>query len=208
MKSRKMWKSLVAALLTIVMIAPCVQNIGAAVITVPKPQDPNAAVYYKGNTTYYNPDYQSWVSLSGSLLYSYKAKKDMKHYMPVFYISDLWVSNNGRDLPVTIGKSYSESVTKVVSANLGVTVSSKNVELATSVSGSYSKTATYGNSYSITYTFDMSNYSKNGQYRPAAFGDIYRYSIIKKNRITGNSSCFGGYTFDNSRGCDLRLAFK
>ena len=46
-------------------------------------------------------------------------------------------------------------------------------------------------------------------YRPAAFGNILSYWIVKTHRLTGKSSAEGyGYTFYEKGGCNLKLAWK
>ena len=203
-------KKLMSVIMLLSMVVVLQYDVSAGT-TISKPQkkDPNAAVHYKGSFTYYNYDHQSWNSIDGTLLYSYQAKKSAKYYKPIFYLSTVWMSNNGKDITVTIGEEYSKSVTKIVESTLGVKTTKDLVEFATSVSKSYSTTAAYACSYSTKYTFDMSQYSKKHKYRPAAFGKIMEYWIRKTNRITGNDKTVGdGYTFNEKSGCDLKLAWK
>ena len=119
------------------------------------------------------------------------------------------MANNGKNIEVDLGVSYSESVQEVVSNQLGVETTVKKVKLATSVSSSYSKTVSCSYTYATKYTFDMSLYSKKYRYRPAAFGNIIEFFTVRENRITGNDKYIGNsYTFDNKKGFDLRLAWK
>lgn len=194
----------------LVMVSDCKVEAGTT-ITKPKRRDPNASVYYTGRVTYYNSSTQKWKKSSGnsSALYKWVYKKDAKYYKPIFYLSTLWVANNGRDIEVTIGKSYNRSVTSTVSGEIGVSTTSAKVKYATKVSKSYSTTCSYSSSYSTKYTFDMSLYSKKWKYRPAAMGNIMAYYFIKTNSLTKKMTNIGDcYTFDSKSGCDLRLAAK
>ena len=183
-------------------------NVSAAEIIRPVRNDPNAAVYHKGVTTYYNPDNQKWQSMTGSMLYSYKAKKDIKYYKPIFFIG-AWVDNNGKDLTVEIGSGYSKSVEKAVSGTLGITAEKKMVELATSISGSYSSTVSYSNDFSMIHIFDLKKFPKNYKYKPALFGEILQFFTVKTNRVTKKESFHGyAYTFNDSNDLELKLAFK
>lgn len=180
-------------------------------ISKPKKADPNASIYYKGKVTYYNNSIQNWKksSASSNALYKYQYKKDMKYYKPIFYLSTLWVANNGRDIEVTIGKSYSRSVTDTVSGEIGVSTTKEKVKYATKISKSYSTTCSYSCSYSTKYIFDMSLYSKKKKYRPAAMGNIMAYYFKKTNNLTNKVSYIGDcYTFNSSSGCDLKMLYK
>lgn len=180
-------------------------------ISKPKKSSPNASVYYRGVSTYYSWDSQSWKSSSknSSLLYKWSYKKDAKYYKPIFYMSTVWYANNKKDIVVTIGKEYSKSITKVVNSEIGVSTTKDKVKFATNISSSYSETCSYKTSYSTKYTFNMKLYSQKYRYRPAAMGNILSYYFVKKNRITGKSTTVGEcFTFNSKSGCDLRLLYK
>lgn len=208
MKKKTTKMALSLAILAIITIFYTNLSI-AATITKPRKEDPNASIHVRGITTYYNWDNQAWKKMDGSLLYSYKGKKITKYYKPIFYLTNLWLANNGKNIVVDLGASYSKSVQEVVSQQLNIGTTKANVELATSVSSSYSKTVSYSYAYSTKYTFDMSLYSKKYSYRPAAYGNILEFYTVRKNRITGNDKYIGNtYTFDNKEGFDLKLAWK
>lgn len=180
-------------------------------ISKPKKKDPNAAMHYTGTVTYYNSSTQKWKksSANSSALYKWTYVKDAKYYKPIFYLSTLWVPNNGKDIEVTIGKSYSRSVTSAVSGEIGVSTTSQKVKYATKISKSYSTTCEYSCSYATKYIFDMSLYSKKKKYRPAGMGNIMAYFFIKTNNVTKRQTAVGDcYTFNSKAGCDLKLLYK
>ena len=174
-----------------------------AVIRKPAARSKNAAEFYTGITTYFNPDTLKWIKISSrSPLYTYKGKKNTQYYRPLCYLTSSWLSNNKQNLTVHLTQSRSKSVSSVVQSTLGV--SAPNVSLATSMSNSYSSTVS--SSYTTDYTFVMKNYSTAYYYRPAFFGYLLKYGIIKTNRLTKRSSVMYSYTFDNGKGLYLKLA--
>lgn len=206
-----MKKTIKATLLLFSLVMMFSANVSAGTtISKPKKSDPNASIDRRGITTYYNSNLQKWKDINGPKpLYKYQAKKDIKYYKPIFYLSSIWVPNNKKNIEVVIGTSYEESVTHVVSAEIGVSTTKEKVNLATKVSSSYSSTCKYSSSYSTKYTFVMKNYSTKYKYRPAAFGDIYAYWVKRTHRITGKVVHLGDcYTFNSKKGCDLRMAVK
>ena len=155
-----------------------------AYISKPPAKSRNAAEYYKGSNTFYGTDSQQWIKLKSSLLYTYQAKKNARYYRPMFYLTSSWLSNNRQNITVHLGKTHSKSVSKVVSSTLGV--SSPNTSLASSISSSYSSTISH--SYSTDYTFVMKNYSTLYYYRPALFGYIMKYGIVKRHKLLKRAS--------------------
>ena len=137
-----------------------------------------------------------------SLLYVYKAKKNAKYYKPLYYLTGSWLANNKNNITVHLGESRSKSVSSIVSANLGV--SSPNVSLATSISRNYSSTVS--SSYTTDYTFVMKNYSTVYYYRPALFGNILKYGVVRRHRFLKRASIMYSYTFDREAGLYLKLA--
>ena len=173
-----------------------------AYISKPPAKSRNAAEYYKGSNTFYGTDSQQWIKLKSSLLYTYQAKKNARYYRPMFYLTSSWLSNNRQNITVHLGKTHSKSVSKVVSSTLGV--SSPNTSLASSISSSYSKTISH--SYTTDYTFVMKNYSTVYYYRPALFGYILKYGIVKRHKLFKRASVIYSYTFDSDAGLYLKLA--
>lgn len=174
----------------------------SAYISKPPKKSRNAAEYYTGSDTYYSTDSQKWIKIKTSLFYIYRAKKNAKYYRPLYYLTGSWLSNNKRDITVHLGQSRSKSVSSIVSSTLGV--SSPNVSLATSVSRNYSSTVS--SSYSTDYTFVMKNYSTLYYYRPAFFGNILKYAIVRSHRFLKRSQIKYSYTFDRGAGLYLKLA--
>ena len=164
----------------------------SAYISKPPKKSRNAAEYYTGSDTYYSTDSQKWIKIKTSLFYIYRAKKNAKYYRPLYYLTGSWLSNNKRDITVHLGQSRSKSVSSIVSSTLGV--SSPNVSLATSVS--------------TDYTFVMKNYSTLYYYRPAFFGNILKYAIVRSHRFLKRSQIKYSYTFDRGAGLYLKLARK
>ena len=204
-KPMKMKKRVTAVLTAAVLaVMSCLPVQAGAVIRKPYPRSASASVHYKGTTTYYNQRWQKWKKMKSSFLYSCKGKLDTRYYRPLIYLCDAWLANNGENLPVHLGKSKSTSVSKAVQASLGVR--NPNIDLATSVSKSYSKTIS--SSYSTDYTFIMKNYSRYRRYKPAFFGNIYKYCVLKKNRFLKRTSAMFSYAYNESKGLDLRLAWK
>ena len=202
---KKVLKRFSVFLLSAVMaVGPGISADASAVIKKPPKRSNSAAEYYTGTTTYYSIDRQRWQKLPGSLLYSYKAKKDTRYYRPLYYLTSSWLSNNKMNLTVHLTKSRSRSVSKVVQSTLGV--SRPNTSLATSVSSSYSSTVS--SSYTTDYTFVMKNYSTVYYYRPAFFGYLYKYAVAKTNRLKKRTGIVYSYTFDNDSGLYLKLAYK
>ncbi|MBP3878287.1 MAG: hypothetical protein J6E44_10055 [Lachnospiraceae bacterium] len=200
-----MTKRTVSVLTAVMMLIMSAFPVGAgAIIRKPYARSANASVHYKGSTTYYNTNSQTWKKMKSSFLYSCKGKLDTKYYRPVIYLCDAWLSNNGQNLGVHLGRSKSISVSKAVQSSLGIR--NPNVDLATSVSRSYSKTIS--TSYSTDYTFVMKNYSRRHRYKPAYFGNIYKYCVLKSNRLLKRTSALFSYTYKESDGLDLRLAWK
>ena len=187
-KMKKISKITKTIMIVMIIVLTSSLTVSATTIRKPRRSNPNTPVDRRGITTYYNPSHQEWKKTSGpKLLNTYKAKKDAKYYKPIFYLSSLWLPNNKKDLEITIGTSYSKSVTNVVSSELGVSTTKAKVNLATKVSSSSTKK----------------------RYRPAAYGNIICYSVRRKNIITGKTASEGKcYTFDSKSGCDLRLAVK
>ncbi len=173
-----------------------------AYISKPARKSRNAAEYYTGTTTYYSTDGQKWINVKKSLLYVYKAKKNAKYYKPLYYLTGSWLANNKNNITVHLGESRSKSVSSIVSANLGV--SSPNVSLATSISRNYSSTVS--SSYTTDYTFVMKNYSTVYYYRPALFGNILKYGVVRRHRFLKRASIMYSYTFDREAGLYLKLA--
>lgn len=209
-KMKKISKITKTIMIVMIIVLTSSLTVSATTIRKPRRSNPNTPVDRRGITTYYNPSHQEWKKTSGpKLLNTYKAKKDAKYYKPIFYLSSLWLPNNKKDLEITIGTSYSKSVTNVVSSELGVSTTKAKVNLATKVSSSYSSMCQYSSSYSTKCTIEMKNYSTKKRYRPAAYGNIICYSVRRKNIITGKTASEGKcYTFDSKSGCDLRLAVK
>lgn len=175
-----------------------------AYIRKPAKKSANAAEYYQGNVTYYSTDSQKWINVKSTLFYIYKGKKNTRYYKPLYYLTASWMSNNRQNITVHLGQSKSKSVSKIIQSSLGI--SSPNTSLATSISSNYSSTVS--TSYTTDYTFVMKNYSTLYYYRPAFFGNILKYGIIKTNRFTRRSSVMYSYTFDRESGLYLKLARK
>lgn len=206
---KKMKKGMSVLAVVVIMISLIKSDVYASSITVPEPEDPNAAIHRVGIVTYYNYNLQPWKKMDGGVLYSYRGKKTARYYKPIYYLSNFWMANNGNDIEVTLTSSKEKSVTSIVSSTLGVETTSSKVKLATSVSSSYSETAKYSTSYATKYVFNMKKYSDKHTYRPAAFGRIMEYSTLRKNRITQEEHIYGNtYTFNKKYGFDLRLAWR
>ena len=47
-----------------------------------------------------------------------------------------------------------------------------------------------------------------GRNKPAYFGNIYKYCVLKSNRLLKRTSALFSYTYKESDGLDLRLAWK
>ena len=200
------YKAFLTAAVLSLFLAVCmaVSAQAGAVIKKPTYQSKNASVHYSGSTTYYNIGLQKWKKIKSGLIYTYKAKKDTRYYRPLYYLTSSWLSNNGQNLTIHLGTTRSKSVSSVVQSTLGV--SKPNVSLATSVSTSYSSTVS--SSYTTDYTFVMKNYSKLYYYRPSFFGYILRFAVAKSNRLTKRTYIIYSYTFDNSAGLYLKLAYR
>lgn len=186
-----------------VLAGSCIPASGAsAYISKPPKKSRNAAEYYTGSDTYYSTDSQRWIKLKKTLFYVYRAKKNAKFYRPLYYLTGSWLPNNRENITVHLGQTRSKSVSSIVSSTLGV--SSPNVSLATSVSRNYSSTVS--SSYSTDYTFIMKNYSTLYYYRPAFFGNILKYAIVRSHRFLKRSQIKYSYTFDREAGLYLKLA--
>ena len=201
----KITKTFTAVLLTCsLMTGSAISSCGSAYISKPAKRSKTAAEYYTGRTTYYNPDTQKWIKIKTEIFYTYKAKKDARYYRPLYYLTSSWLSNNKQNLTVHLGQNRSKSVSKVVQSTLGV--SAPNTSLATSISSNYSSTVS--TSYTTDYTFVMKNYSSLYYYRPALFGNIMKYGVIKSHRFTNRATVLYSYTFDSGSGLYLKLARK
>ena len=205
MKQNRILRSLTVAILSVSLsLGSSGTAFSGAVIKKPAKKSRNAAEYYTGTNYYYSANNQSWKRMKGSLLYTYKGKLDTRYYRPLYYLTGSWLSNNRQNLTVHLGQTRSRSVSSVVQSTLGI--SAPNVSLATSISRNYS--STISSSYSTDYTFVMKNYSRNYYYRPAFFGYILKYGVIKSSRFRKWAKAMYSYTFDSHAGLYLKLACR
>ena len=202
MKNKDLRKLCAIILSAVLCAGSLVPAQAEAVVKKPPRRSKNAAEYYTGRTLYYSTDSQKWIKLKGSLFYTYRAKRNTRYYRPLYYLTASWLPNYRKNLTIHLGQTRSKSVSSVVQSTLGV--SSPNVSLATGISRNYSSTVS--SSYTTDYTFVMKNYSTLYYYRPAFFGFLLKYGVVRRHRFLKKASIIYSYTFNSSAGLYLKLA--
>ena len=181
----------------------------ADTIKVLPKKDPDSAMWYKGEVTQYNPDNQKWVTFNGTAMYKYKGKLSSRYYK-IWEDFGAFVPNKKQKITVTLQRTYTYSVTRIVEDTIGVTTTNKLSKLAVKMDKRFSTSTTVSASYSgsLQVPFNLKYYNKNYTYMPALFGTYLKYGTLKTNRATGKTSTGKPIYVLIDEAPTLRLAYR
>lgn len=184
---KKSIRKVVCLAMCSLMVLPSAKTVQAAKKTAPN---------YHGTSTYKLNQKWNLDKKNSTLFTTYYKLKVGNFYKCLVYYGD-WVKNQGQEYSVTTSATKERSVSKIVSAEMGVSSSNKNNSLSANLSGSYSKTVTYTFTVSSTNTYDLSKFY-SGSYRLAGMGTLYGWDFKKVNFFTKGTSftktsyCYSG----------------